>query len=144
MRKKCLMEEQRRGGCRDQPACPKFVWAKDVWVCLRDQIWSKTSLDLSMGLSGVIGGLRREKPEIYLQMPWGCGKNCKWPARNKLPRLGRGTCRWEMGESPKDPWKQCQISFSWAPKSMWIVTAATKLEDASSLEEELWQIPAVY
>ena len=25
-------------------------------------------------------------------------------------------------------WKQCQISFSWAPKSMWTVTAATKLK----------------
>jgi len=24
-------------------------------------------------------------------------------------------------------WKQCQISFSWAPKSLWTVTAATKL-----------------
>ena len=27
-------------------------------------------------------------------------------------------------------WKQCQISFSWAPKSMWTVTAATKLKNA--------------
>ena len=29
----------------------------------------------------------------------------------------------------------CQISFSWAAKSMWMVTVATKLNDASSLEE---------
>ena len=35
--------------------------------------------------------------------------------------------------------KQCQISFSWAPKSLWMVTAATKLEDACSLEEKLLQ-----
>ena len=35
-------------------------------------------------------------------------------------------------------WKQWQILFSWAPKSLWIVTAATKLKDASSLEEKLW------
>ena len=26
-------------------------------------------------------------------------------------------------------WKQCQISFSWSPKSMWMVTAAMKLKD---------------
>ena len=32
-------------------------------------------------------------------------------------------------------WKQCQISFSWAPKSMWMVTAAPKLKDVCSLEK---------
>ena len=26
-----------------------------------------------------------------------------------------------------EKWKQCQISFSWAPKSMWMVTSAMKL-----------------
>ena len=31
--------------------------------------------------------------------------------------------------------KQCQISFSWAPKSMWVMTAAMKLKDVCSLEE---------
>ena len=30
-------------------------------------------------------------------------------------------------------WKQWQISFSWAPKSVWMVTAAVKC----SLEEKL-------
>ena len=34
-------------------------------------------------------------------------------------------------------WKQCQTSFFWAPKSLQIVTAATKLKDASSLEEQI-------
>ena len=34
-------------------------------------------------------------------------------------------------------WKQCQILFSWAPKSLWMVTAAMKLKDACSLEEKL-------
>ena len=38
-----------------------------------------------------------------------------------------------MGEM----WKQCQISFSWAPKSLQMVTAAMKLSDACSLEEKL-------
>ena len=28
------------------------------------------------------------------------------------------------------------ILFSWAPKSLWMVTAATKLKDACSLEEK--------
>ena len=36
-------------------------------------------------------------------------------------------------------WKQGQISLSWAPKSLWTVTAATKLKDTCSLEEQLWQ-----
>ena len=34
-------------------------------------------------------------------------------------------------------WKQWQILFSWAPKSLWMVTAVTKLKDACSLEEKL-------
>ena len=34
-------------------------------------------------------------------------------------------------------WKQWQILFSWAPKSLWTVTAAMKLKDARSLEEKL-------
>ena len=37
----------------------------------------------------------------------------------------------EMGKM----WKQCQISFSWAPKSIQMVTAAMKLRDTCSLEE---------
>ena len=32
-------------------------------------------------------------------------------------------------------WKQCQISFSWTPKSLQMVTVATKLKDICSLEE---------
>jgi len=38
-----------------------------------------------------------------------------------------------------EKWKQWQIFFSWAPKSLWMVTAAMKLKDALSLEEKLWQ-----
>ena len=37
-------------------------------------------------------------------------------------------------------WKQWQILFSWAPKSLWVGTAAMKSKDACSLEEKLWQI----
>ena len=36
-------------------------------------------------------------------------------------------------------WKQWQILFSWAPKLLWMVTAAMKLKDTCSLEEKLWQ-----
>ena len=34
-------------------------------------------------------------------------------------------------------WKQCQILFLGAPKSLQMVTAAMKLKDAYSLEEKL-------
>ena len=34
-------------------------------------------------------------------------------------------------------WKQCQTLFSWAPKSLQMVTAAMELKDACSLEEKL-------
>ena len=36
-------------------------------------------------------------------------------------------------------WKQWQILFSWAPKSLWIVTVTMILKDTCSLEEKLWQ-----
>ena len=39
----------------------------------------------------------------------------------------------EMGKK----WKQCQILFSWAPKSLQTVTAAMQLKDTYSLEEKL-------
>ena len=32
-------------------------------------------------------------------------------------------------------WKQWQTLFSWSPKSLWMVTAATELKDFCSLEE---------
>ena len=36
-------------------------------------------------------------------------------------------------------WKWWLILFSWAPKSLQMVTAAMKLKDACSLEGKLWQ-----
>ena len=35
-------------------------------------------------------------------------------------------------------WKQWQTLFSWAPKSLQMVTAAMNSKDAYSLEEKLW------
>ena len=43
---------------------------------------------------------------------------------------------WQTDEKK---WKQWQIFFSWAPKSLQMVTAAMKLKDTFSLEEKLWQ-----
>ena len=43
------------------------------------------------------------------------------------------------GKQMGKKWKQWQIFFSWAPKSLWMVTAAMKLKDTCSLEEKLWQ-----
>ena len=36
-----------------------------------------------------------------------------------------------------EKWKQCQISFSWAPKSLQMVIASMKLKDTYSLEGKL-------
>ena len=41
---------------------------------------------------------------------------------------------WQIVEKQ---WKQCQILFFWAPKSLQMVTAAMKLKDVCSLEEKL-------
>ena len=43
------------------------------------------------------------------------------------------------GKYKGEKWKQWQILFSWAPKSLWTVTIAMKLKDAFSLKEKLWQ-----
>ena len=39
------------------------------------------------------------------------------------------------GKQMGKKWKQCQISFSWAPKSLQTLTAARTLKDTCSLEE---------
>ena len=41
---------------------------------------------------------------------------------------------WQIGKQ----WKQWQILFSWASKSLQMVIAAMKLKDTCSLEEKLW------
>ena len=35
--------------------------------------------------------------------------------------------------------REWQVLFSWAPESLWMVTAATNLKNACFLEEKLWQ-----
>ena len=43
------------------------------------------------------------------------------------------------GKQMEKRWKQWQSLFSWARKSLQMLTAAMKLEDACSLEQKLWQ-----
>ena len=43
------------------------------------------------------------------------------------------------GKQMRKKWKQWQTLNSWAPKPLWMVTAAMKLKDTCSLEEKLWQ-----
>ena len=38
-----------------------------------------------------------------------------------------------------EKWKQWKTLFSWAPKSLQIVTAAMKLKETCTLEEKLWE-----
>ena len=43
-----------------------------------------------------------------------------------------------------EKWKQWQLLYSWAPKSLQTVIAAMKLKDTCFLEEQLWQTETVY
>ena len=45
---------------------------------------------------------------------------------------------WQIDRETVSQSKQWQTLFSWAPKSLQMVTAAMKLKDAYSLEEKLW------
>ena len=58
------------------------------------------------------------------------GLNLSLVQKTKIMASGPVTSWQQMG-------KQCQILFSWAPKSVQTVIAATKLKDACSLEGKL-------
>ena len=53
----------------------------------------------------------------------------------KTKIMDHGITSWQIDGKK---WKQLNILFSWAPKSLWMVTAAMKLKDTWSLEEKLW------
>ena len=55
--------------------------------------------------------------------------------KTKIMASGPSTSWEKMG----NPWKQWQTLFSWAPKSLQMVTAAMKLKEAFFLEEKLSQ-----
>ena len=42
---------------------------------------------------------------------------------------------WQIDGKTMEQW---ETLFSWAPKSLWMVTAAMKLKDMFSLEKKLW------
>ena len=42
---------------------------------------------------------------------------------------------WQIDGKTMEQW---ETVFSWAPKSLWMVTAAMKLKDMFSLEKKLW------
>ena len=46
---------------------------------------------------------------------------------------------WTSQQTEGEKWKQWQIFYSWAPKSLWTVTTAMEFKDACSLEGNLWQ-----
>ena len=46
---------------------------------------------------------------------------------------------YDQGKQKGEKWKQWQIFFSWAPKSLQMVTPAMKLKDTCSLEGKLLQ-----
>ena len=48
---------------------------------------------------------------------------------------------WQIDGEAVEQW---QTFFSWAPKSLQMVTAAMKFKDACSLEEKLWQTQTAY
>ena len=66
----------------------------------------------------------------------GCQKQLNTNRRTCVPDDYRATSKIMVsGKQMGKIWKKCQILFSWASKSMWTLTAATKLKDARSLEE---------
>ena len=67
-------------------------------------------------LNSLLMKVKEESEKAGLLRPW-----------HPVPSL-HGKQKWKK-------WKQSQIILSWAPKSLWTVTAAVKLKDACSLEE---------
>ena len=62
--------------------------------------------------------------------------NIKKKKKTKIMSSGHITS-WQIEVENGKRW---QTLFSWTPKSLWMVTAAMKLKDACTLEEQLWQI----
>ena len=76
---------------------------------------------------------------------WPCSmRHLSPPVKPATPALGGKVLTTGLPEKSLQymywTWIQWQIAFSWAPKSLQTVTVATKLKDACSWEERLWQI----
>ena len=76
--------------------------------------------------------------EEELKSPW-----WKWKRRVKTLAWNSALKKWRAwhpvpllhGKQMGKQWKQWQTFFTWAPKSLWTVTAAMKLKDTGSLKK---------
>ena len=79
------------------------------------------------GLKSLLMSVKKENEKAGLKLKIQKKKRSWHPV---LPLYGK----YEGGK-----WNQWYIFFSWAPKSLWTMIAATKLKGACSLEGKLWQ-----
>ena len=96
------------------------VWSSRRWASSRK--WIQTSFS----------------PLCVFSLCWN-SNSCPLQPPLLLPWVGRPPRSYHFMANGWEMWKQCQISFSRAPKSMRMVTTVMKLKDACSLDEELWQ-----
>ena len=61
-----------------------------------------------------------------------------------IQKQGHGIQSLTSWQIEGEKWKQWQILFSWALKSLQTVTAPLKLEDTCSFQGELWQTYTAY
>ena len=72
-------------------------------------------------------------------------ETCWWKWKRRMKKLAENSAftKWRSwGPVPSlhgTQWKQWKSLFSWAPKSLQLVTAAMMLKDTCSLEKKLWQ-----
>ena len=104
----------------------KISWKKDCWKKFQLPIcrWYYPN-DSKEELKSLLMKAKKESEKAGLKI------NIQ---KSKIMESGPLTS-WQID---REKWKQWQI-FSWAPKSLWMVTAATILKDACSLEGKLWQ-----
>ena len=112
---------------------PNYIWLPDFLS--KEQLLKCTSI---LGYADDITLMAESEQELKsllmrVSKTAGLKRNIQ---KTKIMASGSITS-WQIDRGKK--WKQWQILFSWAPKSLWMVTAATKLKDAYSLEEKLWQ-----
>ena len=67
-----------------------------------------------------------------------CSSLCNSREKGRAQFLKEWHCSSLHGKYIGKQWKQWETLFSWAPKSLQMVTAAMKLKDACSLKEKLW------
>ena len=118
------------------------AWKPPFQMCL---LWAQESFHFIMQqLSKRVTG-RGRKTVIRAKMYWAL----RWRVKEESEKVGLNLNIQKtkiMASGPITSWqidgvkvKQWQILFSWAPKSLWMVTAAMKLKDTCSSEEKLWQ-----